>query len=154
MLSSIAKPLGALAIALALISIVLLGLGASPIGGVIAIAAGAVGPWLGSLPHALAIVIIISAGSLGGAVWGGLAGWLRARRDVNEVISTIMLNFVAVQALSWVVHGPLMEASRAYPTSAPIAHVAQLEFYFSPSRLNLGMLLAVVLAAICYLLLF
>ena len=204
MLSSIAKPLGALAIALALISIVLLGLGASPVGVFVAlgegafgnwyacvdtivkatplvftglavsiafsgalwniggdgqltigaIAAGAVGPWLGDLPHALAILIIISAGALGGAIWGGLAGWLRARRDVNEVISTIMLNFVAVDALSWVVHGPLMEPSRAYPTSAPIASAAQLEFYFSPSRLNLGMLLAVVLAILCYLLLF
>ena len=77
---------------------------------------------------------------------GRLAGWLRARRDVNEVISTIMLNFVAVQALSWVVHGPLMEASRAYPTSSPIAPAAELGFYFAPSRLNLGMLLAVVLA--------
>src|ERR1700731_1758164 len=204
MLSSIAKPLAALALAAVLISIVLVALGASPVGvfaalgegafgnwnacvdtivkscpliftglavsiafsGALwniggdgqltigAIAAGAVGPWLGDLPHALAIVIIISAGALGGAVWGGLAGWLRARRDVNEVISTIMLNFVAVQALSWVVHGPLMEPSRAYPTSAPIASAAQLEFYFSPSRLNLGMLLAVVLAALCYLLLF
>src|SRR6266851_10365410 len=204
MLSSIAKPLGALAIALALISLVLLALGASPVGVFVAlgegafgnwyacvdtivkatplvftglavsiafsgalwniggdgqltigaIAAGAVGPWLGDLPHALAILIIISAGALGGALWGGLAGWLRARRDVNEVISTIMLNFVAVQALSWVVHGPLMEASRAYPASEPIAQAAQLEFYFSPSRLNLGMLLAVILAALCYLLLF
>ena len=204
MLSSIAKPLGALALALALISLVLLGLGASPIGVFVAlgegafgnwnacvdtlvkatpliftglavsiafsgalwniggdgqltigaIAAGAIGPWLGELPHPLAIAIILGAGALGGALWGGLGGWLRARRDVNEVISTIMLNFVAVQALSWVVHGPLMEASRAYPTSTPIAPAAQLEFYFSPSRLNFGMILAAVLAALCYLLLF
>jgi simple sugar transport system permease protein len=99
-------------------------------------------------------MIILGAGAIGGAAWGGLAGWLRARRDVNEVISTIMLNFVAVQMLSWMVHGPLMEPSRAYPTSSPIASAAQLEFYFAPSRLNLGMLLAVVLAAACYILLF
>jgi len=94
------------------------------------------------------------AGALGGAAWGGVAGWLRARRDVNEVISTIMLNFVAVQMLSWMVHGPLMEPSRAYPTSSPIASAAQLDFYFAPSRLNLGMLLAILLAAACYMLLF
>src|SRR3984957_13549910 len=204
MLSSIAKPLGALAIALVLISLVLLGLGASPIGVFVAlgegafgnwnacvdtlvkatpliftglavsiafsgalwniggdgqltigaIAAGAIGPRLGDLPHVVAVAVILGAGALGGAVWGGLAGWLRARRDVNEVISTIMLNFVAVYALSWMVHGPLMEPSRAYPTSSPIASAAQLEFYFAPSRLNLGMLLAVVLAGVCYMLLF
>src|SRR5271168_1383796 len=198
MLSSIAKPLGALAIALALISIVLLGLGASPIGVFIALGEGAfgnwnacvdtivkatplvftglavsiafsgalwniggdgqltigaVGPWLGDMPDAIAIAVILGAGALGGAIWGALAGWLRARRDVNEVISTIMLNFVAVQALSWVVHGPLMEASHAYPTSAPIAAAAELGFYFSPSRLNFGMLLAVVLSILCHLLL-
>jgi simple sugar transport system permease protein len=100
------------------------------------------------------VAIILGAGAIGGAVWGGIAGWLRARRDVNEVISTIMLNFVAVQMLSWMVHGPLMEPSRAYPTSSPIAFAAQLEFYFPPSRFNLGMLLAVVLAAACYMLLF
>lgn len=119
-----------------------------------AIAAGAIGPHLADLPHLIAVAIVLAAGAIGGAVWGGIAGWLRARRDVNEVISTIMLNFVAAQMLSWVVHGPLMEPSRAYPTSAPIAPAAMLEFYFAPSRLNFGMLLAVVLAAACYAVLF
>jgi ABC-type uncharacterized transport system permease subunit len=204
MLSSIGKPVAALALAIGLISIVLLALGASPLGvfaaladgafgnwtaftdtivkstplvftglavslafsgalwnigadgqlTVGAIAAGAIGPWLGDLPHPIAIALMLIAGALGGALWGGLAGWLRARRDVNEVISTIMLNFVAVQALSWVVHGPLMEPSGAYPASAPIAASAQLEFYFPPSRLNLGMLFAAALAAVSYLLIF
>jgi ABC-type uncharacterized transport system permease subunit len=119
-----------------------------------AIAAGAIGPLLGDLPHAIAVAIILIAGAIGGAVWGGIAGWLRARRDVNEVISTIMLNFVAAQMLSWVVHGPLMEPSRAYPTSSPIAPSAMLPFYFAPSRLNLGMILAVLLAVACYVVLF
>jgi ABC-type uncharacterized transport system permease subunit len=204
MLSSIARPFAALAIAAALISIVIAALGASPPGvfaalgegafgswyacvdtivkstplvftglavaiafsGALwnigadgqltigAIAAGAIGPRLADFPHPLAIAIILSAGAIGGAAWGGLAGWLRARRDVNEVISTIMLNFVAAQMLSWVVHGPLMERSRAYPTSSPIAIAARLEYYLAPSRLNLGMLLAAVLAAGCYLLMF
>ncbi|HEV2171188.1 MAG TPA: ABC transporter permease [Candidatus Binatus sp.] len=119
-----------------------------------AIAAGAIGPHLGNFPHLIAVTIVLVAGAVGGAVWGGIAGWLRARRDVNEVISTIMLNLVAAQMLSWVVHGPLMEPSRAYPTSSPIAPAAMLEFYFAPSRLNFGMLLAVVLAVACYVVLF
>ena len=73
-------------------------------------------------------------------------GWLRARRDINEVISTIMLNFVAAQILSWTVHGPLMEPSRAYPRSMPIAPSAEMYMFMPPTRLNFGMLLAVVLA--------
>ncbi len=196
MLSSLLKPIAALAIAAGLISIVLLALGASPVGvfsalwagafgnwlaftdtcvkatplvftglavalsfqgamwnigadgqlTIGALLAGAVGPSLGMLPHPIAIALILAAGAIGGAAWGGICGWLRARRNVNEVISTIMLNFVAVQLLSWAVHGPLMEASRAYPASTPIAQSAQLDLFFAPSRLNSGMLLAVALA--------
>ena len=119
-----------------------------------AIGAGALGPQLHGWPHPLAASALLIAGAAGGAVWGGIAGWLRARRDVNEVIATIMLNFVAAQILSWLVHGPLMEPSRAYPMSSPIAPVAELQFYFRPSRLNFGMLLAVALALFCYALLY
>ena len=203
-LALIAKPIAALVLAVALISIVLLALGSSPIdvfgalytgafgnwlvftdtltkstpllfcGLAVAVAfeaalwnigadgqliagamsAGAVGTRLNGWPHPPAVMSVLLAGAAGGAIWGGVAGWLRARRDVNEVIGTIMLNFVAAQILSWLVHGPLIEASRAYPMSAPIASVADLELYFRPSRLNAGMLLALVLAFASYLLLY
>ena len=119
-----------------------------------AMAAGTLGPVIAGWPHAIAIAAILLVGAGGGALWGGLAGWLRARRDVNEVISTIMLNFVAAQVLSWAVHGPLMEPSRAFPQSVLIAPSAQLAFHFAPSRLNYGMIVALVLAAGCYLALF
>jgi simple sugar transport system permease protein len=119
-----------------------------------AVAAGALGPLFSGWPHLPAVALMLVAGAAAGAMWGGVAGWLRARRDVNEVIATIMLNFVAAQILSWLVHGPLMEPSRAYPMSRSIAPAAELRLYFPPSRLNLGMLLAVALAAACYALLF
>ena len=119
-----------------------------------AMAAGALGTTLRGWPHSLAIMAMLTAGAAGGALWGGLAGWLRARREVNEVISTIMLNFVAAQLLSWAVHGPLMEPSRALPQSVVIAPNAQLAFHFEPSRLNLGMIVALVLAVLCHLGLF
>jgi general nucleoside transport system permease protein len=201
---AIAKPISAVILSAALIALVLLALGASPIGVMdalwqgafgtwlaftetlvkatplvfcglaVAIAfqgalwnigadgqliagatlAGALGPSLGPWPHPLATLAMLAAGAAGGATWGSVAGWLRARRDVNEIISTIMLNFVAAQILSAAVHGPLMEPSRAYPKGAPIAASAELYLYFAPSRLNLGMALAVALAAGCYLFLF
>lgn len=119
-----------------------------------ALAAGALGPALAGWPHPLAIGAILGAGALGGALWGGIAGWLRARRNVNEVIGTIMLNFIAAQMLSWAVHGPLMEPSGAFPASAKIAAAARLRLYFAPSRLNLAMALAVALALVCELGLF
>jgi len=119
-----------------------------------ALAAGAIGPALGGWPHGAAIVAMLAAGAGGGALWGAIAGGLRARREVNEVISTIMLNFVAAQVLSFAVHGPLMEASGAFPASAPIAAAATFDVYLAPSRLNFGMLLAAGLAVACYLGLF
>ena len=198
------RPLAALAISAALISIVLLMLGASPVGVYAALWDGAFGNWLvivdtftkstpllfcglavavafeaslwnigadGQLlagamsagvvgltiarwPHALAVSAFLIAGASGGAAWGAIAGWLRARRDVNEVITTIMLNFVAAQLLSWLVHGPLMEPSRAYPMSAPIPAAVEMKLYLPPSRLNIGMLLALVMSLLCYVLLF
>ncbi|MGO9454175.1 MAG: ABC transporter permease [Candidatus Binataceae bacterium] len=119
-----------------------------------AIAAGAIGPHLGGCPRPIAILILLVAGAAGGAIWGGICGWLRARRDTNEVISTIMMNFVAAQLLSWGVHGPLMEPSGAYPASTPIAESAHMYAFFPPTRLNLGIAVAIALAIGCYLLLF
>lgn len=119
-----------------------------------ALAAGALGPALAGWPRPIALAALLTAGAAGGALWGGLAGWLRARRDVSEVISTIMLNFIAMQTLSWAVHGPLIETSRSFPQSAPIAPAAELSCYFPPSRLNGGMLIALLIAAVAYLLIF
>ena len=119
-----------------------------------AMTAGACGPSLSGWPHPLAVLTLLAVGLLGGALWGGIAGWLRARRNVNEVISTIMLNFTAAQLLSWAVHGPLIEPTHAFPKSAPIVSGAEFQFYFAPSRLNLGMLLGGILAVECYYFLF
>jgi ABC-type uncharacterized transport system permease subunit len=115
-----------------------------------ALAATACGIHLGRWPHPLAITIELGAGAAAGALAGALCGWLRARFAVSEVISTIMLNFTVLQILSWAVHGPLIEPSHAYPISQPLPDAACLYRFFVPSRLNAGMLLALVLAPACY----
>jgi ABC-type uncharacterized transport system permease subunit len=119
-----------------------------------AMAAAACGIHLAHWPRPLAIAAVLGAGVIAGAAWGALSGWLRARYQVNEVISTIMLNYTAIQLVSWAVHGPLMEASRSYPASQPLPPAACLYRYLPPSRLNTGMLLAVALAPACYVWLF
>ena len=119
-----------------------------------ALAAGATGPMLGGWPRPLGIAIVLVSGAIGGALWGGVCGWLRARRATSEVISTIMMNFVAMQLLSWAVHGPLMEPSGAYPKSVAIAPAARMYMFAPPSQLNPAMLLALGLALGCYFFLF
>lgn len=119
-----------------------------------ALAAGAVGPTLAGWPRPLGITLVLAAGATGGALWAGVCGWLRARRATSEVISTVMMNFVAMQLLSWAVHGPLMEPSGAYPKSVAIAPAARMYMFAPPSRLNPAVPLAAGLAIGCYFFLF
>jgi general nucleoside transport system permease protein len=204
MLARLARPVASLALTAALIALILLALGASPLLVFGALWEGAFGNWLaatdtlvkatplvftglavsiafrgalwnigaegqllvGALvatalgialdgwPRPLAVGLVLAGGALGGAMWSATCGWLRERRAVSEVIGTIMLNFVAVQLLSYAVHGPLMEPSRSYPKSAPIARAAELWTFTPPSRLNAGMILAIALAAVSWLWLF
>jgi len=119
-----------------------------------ALSAGALGIALDGWPRTLAVAMVLIAGAAGGALWGAIGGWLRERREVNEVISTIMLNFVAVQLLSYAVHGPLIEPSHSYPKSPPIGRAAQMWTFAPPSRLNAGMILAAALALAAWLWLF
>jgi simple sugar transport system permease protein len=119
-----------------------------------ALAAGAIGPMLGGWPHLAAVAIVLAIGAAAGAVWGAICGWLKAARNVSEIISTIMLNFVAAQLIAWAVHGPLIQPSRAYPASAPIADAARFAHYFFPSRMNFGMAIALACAIACQIALF
>ena len=95
-------------------------------------------------PPGLALALLAAA--LGGAIWAGVAALLRTRYGVLEVISTIMLNFIALYLVSYLVRGPLQEPTRVYPQSATIADVFHLPRIPGAGRLHAGLLLALVLA--------
>jgi general nucleoside transport system permease protein len=86
------------------------------------------------------------AAAVGGAFWAGAAAYLRARYGVLEVISTIMLNFVALHVVSYLVRGPLQEPTRVYPQSATIPDALHLPRILGAGRLHTGFALALVLA--------
>jgi general nucleoside transport system permease protein len=81
-----------------------------------------------------------------GALWAGVAGQLKLRRNVNEVISTIMLNFVALGVIGYLVQGPLMEAGGRYPETDAILRGLWMP-RLAPYRVHLGLALAVLAAA-------
>lgn len=86
---------------------------------------------------------ILGGAFAAGALWCLAAAWLRLRRNAFEVISTIMLNFIAAHVLSWLVHGPLMQSSGAQPIGDEIARSATLPRLFGPAYpLHAGLLLA------------
>lgn len=78
------------------------------------------------LPVGLHSVVAIGLAAVAGAAWCLVAAWLKVRRGALEVISTIMLNFVALFLLSWLVHGPLQQASGGQPIGEAILGSATL----------------------------
>ena len=92
------------------------------------------------------VLVALLAGALAGAGWAGIAGILRVRFGVLEVISTIMLNFVALYLVSFLVRGPLQEPTHAYPQSRVIAQGVHLLRLPGAGRLHVGLLLAVAVA--------
>ncbi len=109
---------------------------------------------LGSEPGAAALPLSLLVGAGAGALWAGVAALLRVRRGVSEVLSTILLNFVAVLAVAWAVHGPLQEASGAYPQSDAFPDLARLAVLPGFRRVHLGLVLAFALPFAVWVLLF
>jgi simple sugar transport system permease protein len=114
-----------------------------------AVAATGVGLLVGHWPSLVAIPAVLVAGAAAGLLWSLPAVVLRVRFGVLEVISTLLLNFVAEALVSWTVQGPLQERTGIYPQSDPIGAGARLPL-LPGSRLHLGFLLALVLAVIAW----
>src|SRR5579862_1479329 len=99
--------------------------------------------WLGvdfasmsPLPH---ILLAVVGAMLAGAAWAGIAGVLKATVGAHEVISTIMLNWIAIWVGEWLVAdgGPLQNASQPFnPSSNPIARSAQLPVVWGSQALG------------------
>ena len=115
--------------------------------------AGAVaGAWAGihagAFSPVIAVTWVLIAGCVGGLLWAAVPAWLRARFGVLEVITTLLLNFIAEAMVSWMVTGPMQEMRRAYPQSDPIAESAHLPLL--TGRLHLGFLFALALALLLW----
>ena len=106
-----------------------------------AIAATWVGLHAGGLPPVLAVALALTAAVLAGAAWITVPVWLKLRFGVLEVISTLLLNFVAESLVSLLVQGPLQEPTGIYPQSDSIAASARLPL-LADGRLHAGVLLA------------
>ena len=111
------------------------------------LAAGALGAHFVA-PGPLAAVVLLAAGFIGGGLWGGIAGWLRARFNANEIISTLMLNFVALSLASYLVSGPLKSAQAAGAETAPLRPQSWLPVLIPDTRLSIALLIAIATAIV------
>jgi len=119
-----------------------------------ALATAWVGQYTTALAPVIAIPIICSAALGAGLFWASCALILKKKRGVNEVISTIMLNFIAANLVSYCVHGPLMETQGQYPQTDLLPTTARLPRLLPPTRLHLGVPLALLAALAVWFFLF
>lgn len=126
-----------------------------------ALAAVAVGKFGVFLPPALLTIVMLLAGIASGAFWGGIAGWLRTKRNVQEVISTIMLNYIALYLVGTLVgsSGPLQEHTHISEQTDPLPNAVLFARLVPASlaggiqtRLHSGVLLGLLAVPIIYLL--
>jgi len=112
------------------------------------IMAGILASWVGfalHLPIGLHLLLVLVAGVIGGAVWGGIVGVLKARTGAHEVIVTIMFNYIALYFLRYLLDTDLFQRPGADTPISPIVDpsAAYPLIFGSQYRLHLGFLLAI-----------
>jgi ABC-type uncharacterized transport system permease subunit len=119
---------------------------------------GALGSaWVGyaiHLPWYLHLPLALLGGALAGAFWAAIPGYLKATTGAHEVVNTIMMNYIAFRLSDWLLNGP-MKATGYRPITPVIDPSADLPRFFpEPTRLNLGFILALLVAWLVYWFLF
>lgn len=106
--------------------------------------------WIGfalDLPAGIHLIVAVVGGMIGGAIWGGLVGLLKARTGANEVITTIMLNYVGFYLISFLLRTPgaLQAPGSNNPKSPGMKETAIFPKILGPEyNLNLGFIFAII----------
>lgn len=106
-----------------------------------------------SLPALVYVPLSLVFGFAGGALWGGIPGFLRARFSVNEILCTIMMNQIAIQLLNIMLSGPLRDPSANVTQSARLPEAVWLGRMLPPTRLHTGIFVALIATVVTWLLL-
>jgi simple sugar transport system permease protein len=101
-------------------------------------------------PAILLLPAMLAAGAIGGAAWSATAGLLRARCNVNETISTLLMNYVAVLLVNYVVYGPWKDpTSLGWPSTIPFPPAATVPSLFG-TRVHIGIVVGIVSAVLLH----
>ena len=101
----------------------------------------------------LLLPAMLLAGCAGGMAWGAIPALLRTRFNVNEILSSLMLTYVAILLLSWLVHGPWRDPDGYnFPESRLLSDAATLPTLVDDTRLHAGLLFALLAVAAAWVL--
>lgn len=114
----------------------------------------------GASPGAVLMPTMLICGAFAGSFWAAIAGWLRIKRNVPEVISTIMLNYIALSLVTWLVLGALHGKTQSGPYSDPFSksqmfpRMIPVAISEVQTRLHAGILLSLLAVPVVFLLLY
>lgn len=103
------------------------------------------------LPAPFAVLSGLAAGFAGGALWILFPAVLRAFRGVNELITTLLMNFVAVNVVTTLVQGPFGDPTASFPRTEHVPRASWLPVILANTQMHFGVIIAVILAAAMYL---
>ncbi len=112
------------------------------------------------IPKIIALPAMLMLGALGGAIWGAIAGWLKNRFAVSELLSTVMLNYIASQLFSYCLRIPMMDPTVngeaqtvKLPKGMSLSKINELfPFLGKNTKFHSGLFIAVILAVVIFLL--
>ncbi|MEO0457998.1 MAG: ABC transporter permease [Cyanobacteria bacterium P01_A01_bin.114] len=107
-----------------------------------------IGLALPGLPRVIHLPLALLGGFGLGAMWGAIAGYLKVARGLNEVLTTLLLNYIAQNLISYLVNGPLKAANAPSPFSELVPISAQLPTLLSKTQAHAGIFLGLTLAVL------
>jgi len=113
---------------------------------------------LPDLPKGILLPLALLSGCIGGALWGAIPGLLKAKLQVSELLSTVMLNYIAAQFYTFLLRGPMLDPAEmttgsGTPQSMRLTKNIWLSRMIPGTRLHTGLIIAMVLAVIIFLML-
>jgi len=114
------------------------------------IMAGWAGWTFTGLPPIIHVPLAILIGVLAGALWGFIPGWLKAKTGSHEVITTIMMNYIAFNLSQYLIVGPFQDPNESFKTRFIEESAHLFRFFDDPLRLHIGFFIAIVVAIIVW----
>lgn len=115
-----------------------------------AIAATTVGILLPDLPKIILLPLVLLTGVVAGALWGLIPAWLLYRFRINEILTTVLLNFVSFALLNYVATEIFPDPAAGHPTTVPIGKGGWLPMLVSNPPLHSGLILMLIIAVVIY----
>ena len=115
-----------------------------------AVGAAAVGIMFIDLPLIILLPLVLAAGVLFGGLWALIAAWLLYRFNINEILSTVLLNFVSFQVIDYVATEIWRDPFAGHPTTVPIGAGGELPLLVSSPPLHSGLIIAILVSIAVY----